>query len=286
MPWIFSTTKSEQKHKLKHMFFGVELEILYPDDKVDTLTDDLPRTVESGTDCSIRGKGYQLELRFHPATFRYWVEHRTEYESLLNRMTQDGAKSNTQQRCGLHIHFDNSLSKEHTTNFLHFIYANNNYMQSFSRRTPTHSFDYAGLHPQTYYRSDTCAGVRCGEYAINCSACKRKRYEAGDTTVTKIDGSAPEGMFSWSNGKHAAVNIYHQTVELRLFAGTLETTEFYMGLQFCEALIRFTNPKRYNWQRDCSVTKLRVWLDNKKKYSDLITVMNTPELLALESQHA
>lgn len=241
MTWIFSTTKEEAATKKKHMFFGIELELSYPENKIADLK--LPNTISSGFDFSIHTLPYHspLELRFHPSTFAWWTKRRKAITTLLCLLAQNGGESNTVRKCGLHIHFDRTLSEEHLINFTQVVYSFPDYMLLLSRRTHQHLEQWASLDNAGLRREDML---------------RDKFYN-----------------------KQEAVSLHDKTVELRLFAGTLDPSPFYASLQFADALIQFTNPKHYNWESDCSLDDFRRYVSLcNKRYADLSQVMDSDTL--------
>ena len=279
MSWIFSTTTKEARTKKKHMFLGVELELSYLAANLDGIK--LPRTISRGCDSTIRPlPGHDgVELRFHPSTFAWWNSHRKRVTKFLNTLSLTGGKSDTKHNCGLHIHFDKTLSNEHLINFTHFVYSSPEYMLALSRRSENSSQAWAQLNIADFGgHYEATKGYR-GE--CSCQSCLHVAYKRGSPGVTHSINGARERILDgkrWS--KCEAVSIREETVELRLFAGTLNPSLFYAGLQFVSALIKFTTPETYNWELDCNIEKFKHWMDTPKRhkrYADLLVIMNNVE---------
>ncbi len=283
MPWIFSMTKKEKERNAHPMFFGVELELALPMECMDSL--ELPDTVYTDNDGSIRINDDEedLELQFHPGTFNWWKSYRKTITKLLKALVVGGGESGTERRCGLHIHFDNTLSEEHLVNFCQFIYGNPQYMQKLSRRTESHSHQYASLQVVAPEYNHTRQYVGC-----TCSMCLEGAFRRGAQGVTRNTNKVLVVDHIRAT-KSAAVSIWENTVELRLFAGTLDVNEFYAGLQFTRAVINYTKPTDYDHSKLGNIPAFKSWLSTtkrQKQYQDLLSIMSNKQLTPLEPRDA
>lgn len=148
-----------------------------------------------------------MEIVSHPATLAYHMSKTEDIKKLFKAMTNKGWRSHNVSTCGLHVHFsvkpveDKNLFAIH--NLLILVNRFWPYMVKFSRRT---------------------------EAQLNHWA---KRYLTGRIPYKDLKSYAKSG-----HDRRMAVNLTNEnTVELRLFRGTLNPNSFMATLQFVQVLV-------------------------------------------------
>ena len=262
MPWLFS--RSENDAPENHLYFGVELEFAVAHENYTaSYKRSLPPWITSDYDCSIhRYADAGIEWRFHPATWLWWCENRRLVKRLLRSLVKLGAESNTDCCCGLHIHFSNVLNQEHLLNIMQFVYSQPTAMQALSRRDNDSMSEYSHLDVYSggvWVYDDTGAPISSHEQ--RCAGCRMEISQPIHLRRHDVDIRLAISQDPPSD-HYQAVNITpHGTVEVRIFAGTLDTNEFYGSLGFVKTLIDYTATGRgYNPDTDCSVAQYRHWL--------------------------
>lgn len=236
MCWIYHTTNKDASDE--QLFFGVELELSMPDTSdSQNFLNHLPSFLTWTEDSSILTyHSIPLELRFHPGTWKWWTCNRLQIRNILTKLINMGGRSSTHLNCGLHIHFSNVLSDDHTLNFMQFVYAHQQLMLKLSRRTYAAMTQWSSFLPLDDLFS-----------------------------ITQFDFR--EAVYGFSEDNHYnAVNVtFHDTIETRIFAGTLDINEFYTSLEFVKSLINFTNPDAgYQYTTDCDIDKYCAWLSKSR----------------------
>jgi hypothetical protein len=140
----------------------------------------------------------------------------------------------------MHIHISkNAFSTIHLYKFLQFFTANPKFIFTISQRKNTNELrQWAAL--------DSCDDE---------SVIYKAKYKMG----------GPE--------RHVAVNVSNPTtVEVRVFKGTLNPMSFWKNIEFCEALLHFTNQCSI---ADLTVEKFTAFVTyNRKKYGNLCNFLN------------
>ncbi len=158
--------------------------------------------VEIGSDCSIRGND-GIEFRLMPMSREWIYAHRGSFVTWLARLRNATGVSDNSHCCGIHIHF----SREGTTSaqllrVCRLIYNNYSFWAWLSQRDA-----YSIAH-----------------YAHNLPYSRQPTQESHLIRSEKYD----------------AVNLCHaDTVELRIFAGTLNPKEFIKNIEAVLAIVDF-----------------------------------------------
>ena len=218
----FRSDGTDAAPERQRVYFGVELEVEAPDSNS---LHDIAREVTDG-DFHYAKEDASLmrgfELVSHPATLAHHIRGGS-WRHALRVMRQHDFKSHDSGRCGLHIHLN---------------------------------------------RGRGAKGMRLGE-ATECKIAyfihrqramftKLARRGSGDYT-SFVQKELKRGE-NRNGSRHEAVNFTYDTVELRLFRGTLRLNTFYATLEMADAIVRFC--KNYSAARMVNATRARnEWLD-------------------------
>jgi hypothetical protein len=143
-----------------------------------------------------------FEIVTHPMTLD-WAMMNFPW-NVLSELSDRGMNAWNDSRCGLHIHISRTAfrSQTHLAKFLLFIYRNENDMVKFTGRR-SHYADFSIYERHNFVNN--AKGSRVGE-------------------------------------RHVAVNCRNDaTVELRVFRPSLKATTVQAYIQFCDALVTYTN---------------------------------------------
>ena len=206
----------------QRVYFGVELEV---EAQASSLLSDVAEEITAGEfhyakEDASLHRGF--ELVSHPATLAYHIRS-GKWRNALRVMRQNDFRSHNSGRCGLHIHLN---------------------------------------------RGQGALGMRLGE-ATECKIAyfihrqysmftKLARRGSGDYTAF-VQKELKRGE-NTNRRRSEAVNFTHETVELRLFRGTLKLETFYATLEMADAIVRFC--KDYSAARMVNATRARhEWID-------------------------
>ena len=197
-----------------------------------------------------------FEITSQPCTLDYHHDNMA-WEELAKACREEGYRSHDVDTCGLHIHASREFFGESHEDVMHeeiakllmFFDSNWNNIVKFSRRKQT---------------------------ALNVYA---RRYIFGDVHTDrniKIDKAKKSGGM----GRYFAVNTENtETIEFRVFKGTLKPTTIYACLEFVDALCRFVKtvdidePARLTWEHFCNYIKCE-----PIRYKNLIAYMQSRHL--------
>ena len=266
--WIKSMAKNETKESYakNYLYFGMELELAAPLD-MDELPyhDDL--NIQLGSDCSIAVSEEcpeQYEYRFHPGTWGWWVEHRSQLTRFLRTLRESGCVTGTNHNCGLHIHFSDVLRDDHSLNLMQLVYQNPDEMFLLSNRTKGQmdwcKIEFPARQPDSSW---TCT----------CETCMAQRALASyGGKVTNRESITK--LRSVCSDKYTALSIRPGTMELRLFSGSLNARQVWGAMEFLRAGIEYTVPDKFNPDHDGSITSFRAWLTTTPGYNCLKWMLN------------
>lgn len=218
------------------LFMGIELEV----DAIKSNNYKLLRDIDKDyfyckTDSSLRASG--VEIVSHPMTFEYLHRYPEIIKDNLLALVEHGFESSSEYNCGLHIHLSKAaFGNYHLWKFLKFIYtkANREWLVAFSNRTRNSMDNYA---KPSCYSSD------------NKKRAKKKNQ--GDLS------------------RHHAVNLSKpNTVELRIFSGTLDKIKLWAYIEFTKALFDFT---KLTSAKKLKISNFVTYVtDHKKTYKNLV----------------
>ncbi|MFC8532060.1 hypothetical protein [Nocardia sp. NPDC057227] len=240
-PWVWNYTYKPDPvfHGEGPLFLGLELEIIVPeDDHRDCVAE---ATRQLGTlgylkrDSSIRPSGFELVT--HPMSYRYAIERFPWL--LLDELDARGCE--TDSSVGLHVHASRA-----------------------GFDSPAHIYRWLKL----LYRNES---------AVTRLARRRSHYAPFDHLArAKARDTAKSHQHALGLDRHQAINVYpRHTLELRVFASSLDRQSVQAALAFTAASIDYTRSLRvtdiragaWEWQR------FAAWATARPDYAPLVAEM-------------
>lgn len=203
------------------LHMGVELEVDNGDDINDFITDAATPEIYFKEDGSLSRDG-GVEIVSHPCTLDY---HKGLWDGIIDTAKSHYFTSHDAGTCGLHVHIDREYlgefetERDYTTACIVMLFDKFwKQLVRFSRRTENQLSQW----------------------------CERTGLE-----LTKADMSAPEKVADKlqdkanNEGRYKAVNLQNRnTVEFRLFRGTLRRETFYATLELCQVIVDWCKTHR------------------------------------------
>jgi len=221
VPPIFYETKEETECLQKPIFYmGIELETeledsdLHADDVIEYVNDINKKQPDEYMYCKMDGSLLNgVEIVSHPATYDWLNENFDETWGHVCKLRERGMKSFKTDTCGIHIHISRTaFSILHLYKFMRFFHQNKTFITTVSRREQ--------------YLLDRWASIHTVSSSYICSI-----------------------MHLPSTYKYNALHLTKNTVECRIFRGTMKPTSFRMNYEFIKAL--------YEYTKDCSLQRLK-----------------------------
>lgn len=203
---------------LDALFLGIELEIELKDAcEFEVVQATKANWTYLKADASLRDG---LEIVTHPLSFAWICANRKRFSGMLKELRGLGAQSHTPGTCGLHVHMSRrAISNGTLTNMMKLIYENPGRMLILSRRTQEQVQQWSKLSINEY-------------------------YPLSQAITQKING--------YDRNRYETLNLCNsQTVEFRLWRGTLKTSTFFGCIEFCVALFlyaRATREEDISWE--------------------------------------
>ena len=162
-------------------------------------------------DVSLSNRGW--ENISQPATLKYLLEHRNEFHDMFFYLISHGMRSHDSERCGLHIHLDREFfGNEEDAAIAKMLYIFEKFqsnMMRFSRRTWHQIIEWS----------------------------KFRTFGLGTRGKTWITDAIKESKSLRHSSRYYAVNLTNSdTIEIRLWRGTLSLDTFFATLKFTERL--------------------------------------------------
>lgn len=206
----FRRLKSEIKSN--NLFLGLELEVELGEEgkQLDNSAGHLLDYMKKDDFFYIKDDGSiegGFEIVTHPFTIQ-WGHKYGKFYNLLKYLKSDGYLSYDSGRCGLHIHLDQSFfKKREIMKLMVFFNTQHDWIYRFSRRRNVNSYCIKMNYNKENYK-----------YNIK----------------NKIPLNKPDS-------RYYAVNVHtpHNTVEIRIFRGTLNHKRFLASLQFADAVAHY-----------------------------------------------
>lgn len=253
--WNYKPEKTfiGSKNVKDKLYFGIEFEVenatVHMDALASTILEECNKDSNGNFmqffyamhDGSLSGGGeYGVEIATSPMTYAAIKENKEVFMKLFSYKDYE-CKSFESATCGLHIHMSKScFDKIQIYKILKFIYSNREFILKVSERK-TENENYFNLNPDFH--------------------CKSLQAIAKDKSHS-------------IESRHAVINLSNtETVEFRLFQGTLEWPRFMKNVQFCKALFDFTQECSLN---ECTDTKnfINYIGKHKNKYRYLSSFIN------------
>ena len=214
------------------LFFGIELEIenIEEEESIDNIVDNLHHSLYAKEDGSL-DNGF--EIVSHPASFK-WIKENLKHWRKVFDLSKQGFRSYQTDTCGMHVHMSRkAFGTLQLYKLLKIFYENPKFILIMSRRSRMHQLKrYSSL------TSDESLIIKA-----------RKPYEND------------------YGKRYTAVNLCNpDTIEIRIFRGTLAEIGFMRNLEFCKAVYDFT--KRVSI-KNCSPPNLIKHVINSKQYPNL-----------------
>jgi hypothetical protein len=154
----------------------------------------------------------EAEIVSHPATYDYLIQNKHLWRYIFESR-KFGARSYATNSCGIHIHLTRDyFTKEHLHRFLTMVYNQPSFTYLISQRKYSELQRWGSL-----YKRDSGKPTKLNYADIKGRVDKRpyERYEAVNLTNSN-------------------------TIELRLFRGTLNEVSFWKNIEYTHALVEFT----------------------------------------------
>jgi hypothetical protein len=212
------------------LFMGIELEI--ENEKETTTNAELSNILESShlyfkTDGSL-DNGFEIVT--HPLSFSWIQENKDKFTKMLESIKNNGFRSYDSTTCGMHIHLSKkNFGAWHLYRFLKFFQENKEFIVSISQRKIDSLKRWANLEDET-----------------------------NDSLIYKA--KKKEGY-----SRYVAVNLCNsQTIELRIFRGTLNENSFFKNIEFAHSVYLFS--RDYS---DMTILAYKKFLSENSQYSHL-----------------
>ena len=248
-PFHTDNPKSKQGIPINH--FGVEIEIdrhendegytsniLLTDNNLASIVGHIGKAVANcrlfycKEDSSLTSNG--VEVVSHPFSWNFWrTVGQDIYDSLFSVLMSSGYFSAETEEGGMHIHISkNSISRDTLLKLLWFIYESRSFMEFIAQRDVS---SFASLT----FRSLT------GRPKEGLTFSKRRNI------ITKI----AKDKHSYQQGRYTALNMHNdQTLEFRIFKGTLNIMTLSKAVEFIHSLLAY-----------CSITPISEIVNNKNE---------------------
>jgi len=236
---IFFTVENEKPG----LFIGFELEVergdsyTYVDDMAELINDDFIYFKEDGS----LNEGF--EIVSHPLSKKWIAKNRERIKYMLQKLSEKGYKSYDTDTCGMHVHLTKKyLNSTEIAKLLKFFKENSEFVFEFSRRR-RENFD----RWCTTSEKNMCNVIGYAKKKIN-------------------DGP-----------RHIAANITKNTIEIRIFRGTLKPESFFKNIEFAISLCEYVKETGYN---DTSLQSYLNYIDkHKKSYKHLYSYLVEKEYI-------
>jgi hypothetical protein len=238
----FFTTNRDKKELL---FFGIELEIEAKEnvsgDEFITTINQMPHFTYPVHDGSIE---YGFEVVGQPATYNWLLDNKTQWEDILS-LRKKGWRSFETDTCGMHIHLSkNAFHNFHLYKFIKFFYS----------------------HPK---------------FILQVSQRERKTLTRWASTQKGSDRKIVyKAKEKGGRNKYTAVNLQNrQTIEVRIFRGTLNPKSFWKNIEFTKAMFDFTNDTS---AENLGISDFKKWiLGHRKLFPNLFAFLTDRNFIAL-----
>jgi hypothetical protein len=181
-----------------------------------------------------------FEIVSHPMTFNYIQQSEKSFTESLKKLVENGYNSYDANTCGMHIHISkNNFTTWHLYRFLKFFVENKEFITSISQRKIEKLKKWANIEDD----NDTSL-----------------IYKA-----KKKDGNSE---------RYVAINLKNsQTIEIRIFRGTLNINSFMKNIEFSHALFMYTKENK-----EISLDGFKNYIQSSCDYSNLKKFINLKNL--------
>jgi len=225
------------------LFIGFELEVERSDS--DMHVSDMAELIEDDFIYfkSDRSLSDGFEIVSYPLSRKWIAKNRERIKKMLEKLSEKGYKSYDTDTCGMHVHLTKDyLSNTEVAKLLKFFKQNSGFIFKFSRRTRDNF--------ERWCRTNEDNMCNVIEYA-------KKKINHGP--------------------RHIAANITNNTIEIRIFRGTLKTESFFKNIEFAISLCEYVKETGYN---DTSLQSYLKYIDkHKKSYKHLYSYLVEKEYI-------
>jgi len=219
--WSYTYQPDTLKFRGKgNLYLGVELEV---EARGDTLPSEGARQVAVDrifyckSDSSIT-EGFEVVT--HPFTLEWALENAERFTDMLEYLRSHGFESDQTETCGMHVHMSgDAFDDDRLRNFIKLIYDNPSFTLLISERISLSNFErWAGIDRE------------------------KEDYDDLDSMLLAKTGGADPGE------RHVAVYVaeHRDTIEVRVFGGTLQWRTFLKNLEFCVAAFEYSGAHKHN----------------------------------------
>lgn len=198
-----------------NVFLGIELEVERGDSS--TRHDDMAHMIDHDflyfkTDGSL-DNGFEIVT--HPMTISYVRKHKNVWAEILNILRSNKYRSYDTKTCGMHIHISkNAFTTWHLYRFMKFFVDNADFVSKISQRKIANLDRWAALTDKP--------NTSQNEYSKDMLMYKAKKKKG-------------------NSNRYLAVNLQNSnSVEVRIFRGTLNDSSFFKNIEFVQALFDYT----------------------------------------------
>lgn len=181
-----------------------------------------------------------FEIVSHPMTFNYIKRNESIFSESLKKLVDNGYNSYDANTCGMHIHISkNNFNTWHLYRFLKFFVENKEFIVSISQRKIDKLKKWANIE------DDNDASL----------IYKAKKKEG-------------------NNERYVAINLKNsQTIEIRIFRGTLNFNSYMKNIEFAHSLFMYTKENK-----DISLDGFKSYIESSCDYSNLKKFINLKNL--------
>ena len=206
----------------KNLFLGVELEVASKRERIKGVASEVKERlpfIYCKSDSSITEDGYcsGFEIVTHPCTLNFLMDNRYEIENTFNYLRGEKFVSHDAETCGLHVHVNRS-------------YLGNNETEQ------DLVIAKIMLIMDTIWEHGLVDFTRRGEYNLRRWArrCKFDDRQADEETLVE------ESKSFKGKDRYFALNLRNEeTIEFRLFRGTLKANTYFATLQFVHNVVEY-----------------------------------------------
>lgn len=180
-----------------------------------------------------------VEIVTHPLGWN-WIKHNKEQFDPIFQLPKLGITSRTNGTCGMHVHLPkNIFTSLHLYKFMKFFHDNADYITYIGERT------YDDMQRWSYFDKSDYKQLR--KFSIN----------------------------KYGNERHSAINLANpETVEVRVFKGTLSKVSFFKNIEFTKAVYDYTKDIKLQNVGSCDLEFENFIYFNAKEYPNLIKFIN------------
>lgn len=276
MPWRYEKGDNyvQETYATFPLYFGFELELVAPSNRaVHQLIESARMDFQAGGDYSIQCPANydDVELRLHPRTWNWLIQNRQRINKMIRNLRHLGALSGTEYNCGMHVHFSRVLTEPHLLSVLQLVYANPADVERFSLREEDTLHEYARLHkliqpalekPRQYCTCATCQAL----YEKQLAAYNKHAKQPAMSDREMVTNSYRAERY---HHKFSAVHICTNTVEIRIFNGTMNSAQLWANLELCRSMVEYTAQPDYDWNTQSSWALFHQWVKQQKAFTRL-----------------